>query len=80
MKITVVGLRYVGLSNAALLAQHKEVTGMVLNQDLVDAVNAKRSPIVDEELSKYMSEKELNLSVSSDLTAFSLMSCLKINQ
>ena len=51
MKITVVGLGYVGLSNAALLAQHNEVIGVDLNQDRVDAVNSKISPIVDVELS-----------------------------
>ena len=61
MKITVVGLGYVGLSNAVLLAQHHEVIGVDVNQDRVDAVNAKISPIVDAELSKYMAEKELNL-------------------
>mgnify|MGYP001191085061 CR=1 FL=1 len=67
MKITVVGLGYVGLSNAALLAQHNEVIGVDLNQDRVDAVNAKRSPIVDAELSEYLAEKELNFSASIDL-------------
>ena len=44
MKITVVGLGYVGLSNAVLLAQHNEVIGVDINQDRVDAVNAKTSP------------------------------------
>ena len=69
MKITVVGLGYVGLSNAVLLAQHNEVIGVDVNQDRVDAVNAKISPIVDAELSKYMAERELNLSASSDLSS-----------
>ena len=67
MKITVVGLGYVGLSNAALLAQHNEVIGVDLNQDRVDAVNSKISPIVDVELSQYLGKKELNLSASKDL-------------
>ena len=67
MKIVVVGLGYVGLSNAVLLAQHNEVIGVDINQDRVDAVNAKRSSIIDAELSKYMSEKELNLCASTDL-------------
>ena len=67
MKITVVGLGYVGLSNAVLLAQHNEVIGVDINQDRVDAVNAKRSPFVDAEMSKYMAEEELNLSASTDL-------------
>ena len=67
MKITVVGLGYVGLSNAVLLAQHNEVIGVDIDQDRVDAVNAKTSPIVDAELSKYMVAKELNLCASTDL-------------
>ena len=36
MKITVVGLGYVGLSNAVLLAQHNEVIGVDKNQDRVE--------------------------------------------
>lgn len=67
MKITVVGLGYVGLSNAVLLAQHNQVVGVDINQDRVDAVNAKTSPIVDAELSNYLADKELNLSASTDL-------------
>ena len=43
--------------------------GVDIDQDRVDAVNAKRSPIVDAELSKYMAEEELNLSASSDLNS-----------
>ena len=67
MKITVVGLGYVGLSNAVLLSKHNEVIGVDINQDRVDAVNAKQSPIIDAEMSKYMAEKDLNLSASTDL-------------
>ena len=67
MKITVVGLGYVGLSNAVLLAQHNEVVGVDISQDRVDAVNAKVSPIVDVELSQYLRKKQLNISASTDL-------------
>ncbi|MDA9369386.1 nucleotide sugar dehydrogenase [Amylibacter sp.] len=69
MKIVVVGLGYVGLSNAVLLAQHNEVIGVDILQDRVDALNARESPIVDAELSEYLAEKELNLSASTDLKA-----------
>ena len=62
-----VGLGYVGLSNAVLLAQHNEVIGVDIDQDRVDAVNAKTSPIVDAELSQYMAEKDLNIRASIDL-------------
>ena len=67
-KIVVVGLGYVGLSNAVLLAQHNEVIGIDISQDRVDALNARRSPIIDAELSQYLAEKDLNLSASADLT------------
>ena len=69
MKIVVVGLGYVGLSNAVLLAQHNEVIGVDIAQERVDALNARKSPIVDTELSEYLSEKDLNLSASTDLQA-----------
>ena len=68
-KIVVVGLGYVGLSNAVLLAQHNEVIGVDISQDRVDALNARRSPIIDAELSQYLAEKNLNLSASTDLHA-----------
>lgn len=69
MKIVVVGLGYVGLSNAVLLAQHNEVIGVDVSQDRVDALNARKSPIIDVELSDYLAEKDLNLSASKDLKA-----------
>lgn len=69
MKIVVVGLGYVGLSNAVLLAQHNEVIGVDISQERVDALNARKSPIIDAELSEYLVEKDLNLSASTDLEA-----------
>lgn len=69
MKIVVVGLGYVGLSNAVLLAQHNEVIGVDISQERVDALNARKSPIIDAELSEYLAEKELNLSASTNLEA-----------
>jgi UDPglucose 6-dehydrogenase len=69
MKIVVVGLGYVGLSNAVLLAQHNEVIGVDISQERVDALNARQSPIIDTELSEYLAEKDLNLSASTDLKA-----------
>ena len=67
MKIVVVGLGYVGLSNAVLLAQDNEVIGVDISQERVDALNARKSPIIDAELSEYLAEKDLNLSASTDL-------------
>jgi len=67
MKIVVVGLGYVGLSNAVLLAQHNEVIGVDILQERVDLLNARKSPIVDSEMSEYLATKDLNLSASSNL-------------
>ena len=69
MKIVVVGLGYVGLSNAVLLAQNNQVIGVDISEDRVDALNARQSPIIDTELSEYLSEKDLNLSASTELKA-----------
>lgn len=68
MKIVVVGLGYVGLSNAVLLAQHNEVIGVDISEERVDALNGRSSPINDSELSQYLAEKKLNLSASTDLS------------
>ena len=69
MKIVVVGLGYVGLSNAVLLAQHNQVIGVDICQERVDALNARKSPIIDAELSEYLGDKNLHLSASTDLKA-----------
>ena len=69
MKIVVVGLGYVGLANAVLLAQHNEVIGVDISQERVDALNERRSPIIDTDLSEYLTKKNLNLSASIDLKA-----------
>lgn len=67
MKIVIVGLGYVGLSNAVLLAQHNEVVGVDIDLARVEMVNARTAPIFDPELSLYLSQKPLNLSASTDL-------------
>lgn len=67
MKIVIVGLGYVGLSNAVLLAQHNNVIGVDISQKRVDDLNARISPIFDPELSEYLSTKDLNLFASTNL-------------
>lgn len=68
MKIAVIGLGYVGLSNAALLAQHHEVTGVDLDVTRVDAVNAGKSPIQDVELAAFLARDDLALKAATDGT------------
>ncbi len=69
MKIAVFGLGYVGLSNAVLLAQHNEVRAVDLSAQRVGLVNARVSPIVDAELSHYLTKAPLNLRATQDAAA-----------
>ena len=69
MKFVIVGLGYVGLANAVVLAQHNEVIGVDVSQERVDALNARQSPIIDAELSEYLAEHDLDLTASTDLKA-----------
>lgn len=66
MKIAVVGTGYVGMSIAALLARHHEVIALDINEERVNLVNQKLSPIVDEDLTKYLSQESLKLSATTD--------------
>ncbi|SJZ71562.1 UDPglucose 6-dehydrogenase [Pilibacter termitis] len=62
MKISVFGLGYVGLSNALLLGQNEEVMGFDVNEERIALLNNRQSPIVDEHISDFLQEKQLNLS------------------
>ncbi|VDS07039.1 UDP-glucose 6-dehydrogenase [Paracoccus haematequi] len=66
MKIAIVGLGYVGLSNAVLLAQHSTVVALDIDKARVDAVNARNSPIEDAEISRFFAERDLDLTATSD--------------
>ena len=65
-KIAVAGTGYVGLSIATLLAQHNQVTAVDIIPEKVDLINARRSPIADEYIEKYLSEKDLDLTATLD--------------
>jgi UDPglucose 6-dehydrogenase len=69
MKIAVVGLGYVGLSNAVLLAQNNEVHAVDISPERVAMVNDRRSPIEDSELEDFLANKPLNLSATTHLAA-----------
>src|SRR6478736_3081660 len=66
VKITVVGLGYVGLSNAAILAQHNEVVALEVDASRADLVNDGRSPIIDADLEAYLGRGGLNLRATLD--------------
>lgn len=61
MKITVVGLGYVGLSNAILLSQSHEVIAVDIDASKVDLLNRRISPIDDADIQHYLTNKSLQL-------------------
>ena len=66
MKIAVIGLGYVGLSNAILLAQHNEVIAVDIVPEKVEMINRRESPIVDKEIQEYLKNMQLSLSATMD--------------
>ena len=66
MKIAVAGTGYVGLSIATLLSQHHEVMAVDIIPEKVELINQKKSPIQDEYIEKYLTEKSLNLTATLD--------------
>ena len=66
MNITVVGTGYVGLSNAMLLAQHNEVVALDIDEQKIVLLNNKKSPIVDTEISEFLTRSDLNFTATTD--------------
>lgn len=65
-KIAVAGTGYVGLSIATLLAQRNHVVAVDVIPEKVEMLNKRQSPIQDEYIEKYLSEKELDLTATLD--------------
>ena len=66
LKIAVAGTGYVGLSLAVLLAQNHEVKAVDIIPEKVEMINNRKSPIQDDYIEKYLAEKELNLTATTD--------------
>lgn len=66
MKIAVIGMGYVGLSNAVLLAQHNEVVAVDIVPEKVEMINQRKSPIADKDLQEYLETRPLKLSATTD--------------
>lgn len=64
--IAVAGTGYVGLSIATLLSQHHKVYAVDIVPSKVELINQRKSPIQDEYIEKYLSEKELDLTATID--------------
>ncbi|MGL4764496.1 MAG: nucleotide sugar dehydrogenase [Aeromonas sp.] len=69
MKVVVVGIGYVGLSNALLLAQHHQVVAVDIVTEKVSMINDGQSPIQDTEIELFLKEKPLNLTATLDWQA-----------
>ncbi len=66
MFISVVGLGYVGLSNAIILAQNNKVYAVDVVTSKVNLINNKKSPIIDKEIEEYLANKQLDLIATLD--------------
>jgi len=67
LKIVVVGMGYVGLSNAVLLARHNQVVAVDICSNRVDQINSNVSPIFDKDIEAFLSSGKLDLVATTDL-------------
>ena len=66
IRIAVAGTGYVGLSIATLLSQHHQVTAVDVVPEKVDLINNRQSPIQDDYIEKYLTEKDLHLKATTN--------------
>lgn len=66
MNITVVGSGYVGLSNAILLAKKHQVTIFDIDEDRLNQLLVRSSPIEDEQIEEYLLNPSVQYSVTSE--------------
>ena len=68
MKISVIGMGYVGLSNATMLSTKYNVNCYDIDKSKLEAIESRRSPIKDNLISEYFQKKKLKLKISLDIT------------
>lgn len=64
MKITIVGMGYVGLSLATLLSKKNEVIALDIDKSKVDKINKRISPLKDDYIEKFFKEENLSLTAT----------------
>ena len=69
MKIVIVGLGYVGISNAIVLAQKHSVIGVDVDVEKLAKLENKQSPLSDEFLQDFLRNERLDLKYSRDLVS-----------
>lgn len=69
-KVLVIGAGYVGLSISVMLSLTNEVILADIDQDKVNKINNKISPIQSELISKYLSEMKLNLVATTEASKY----------
>lgn len=70
MRITIVGMGYVGLSLATLLSQENEVSAVEIDKLKIDKINKRISPINDKDIKFYFDNKILNLNASDSINSY----------
>ena len=66
MNITIVGIGYVGLSNALLLSKNNNVIALDVNADRIEMLNHGQSPIEDLEIQDYLNKNGINFTSTLD--------------
>lgn len=69
MKIAVIGIGYVGLANAILLAQYNDVMAVDIVKEKINMVNNRKSPIADPEIEEYLDKANLHIQATTDYKA-----------
>ena len=67
MKITIVGIGYVGLANAITFARNHKVCLVDIDPEKVKSVRSMMTPISDEYIAKALSEEKLDLTATINL-------------
>ncbi len=70
MNISVAGTGYVGLSLAVLLSQHNHVTAVDVIENKVKKINDRTSPIQDDYIERYLTEKDLDITATLDTSSY----------